>query len=194
MAFGRLHEEAQDDPKLLALSDPAWRMWGCGVIYCQKHLTDGFIPEHIIHTFGVRHLNKRKVATSSAPSTCQAGRRSGSVSAAGIRSMTTWTGTTPERKFLPSVRLEQIACSGSGSAMPRTTVVTRHKTANRLHIRIAVTRHGAVHKGPVTRHVTPEVCPPPQTPPVYHDPLLHTQITREAVPAVFSAGICIVTT
>ncbi len=54
MAFGRLHEEAAGDGKLLALSDAAFRMWACGLIYCQKNLTDGFIPEHAIAAFGVR--------------------------------------------------------------------------------------------------------------------------------------------
>ncbi len=38
-------------------------MWGCGLIYCQQELTDGFIPAQIIETFGVKAPNKRKVAT-----------------------------------------------------------------------------------------------------------------------------------
>jgi hypothetical protein len=62
MSWGRLHDGANADPKLLALSDSAWRMWGCGLIYCQNALTDGFIPEHAIHTFGVRAKNKEAVA------------------------------------------------------------------------------------------------------------------------------------
>lgn len=62
MPFGRLHEEAAGDGKLLALSDAGWRMWGMGLIYCQKNLTDGFIPEHAIHSFGIRATNKVKVA------------------------------------------------------------------------------------------------------------------------------------
>ena len=37
-------------------------MWGNGLIYCQVNLTDGFIPSHAIHTFGVRARNKAKVA------------------------------------------------------------------------------------------------------------------------------------
>jgi hypothetical protein len=57
-----LHDGANADPKLLALSDAAWRMWGCGLIYCQNALTDGFIPAHAIHTFGVRAKNKEAVA------------------------------------------------------------------------------------------------------------------------------------
>jgi hypothetical protein len=62
MAWGRLHDRANGDAKLLALSDAAWRMWGSGLIYCQAALTDGFIPEHAIHTFGVRARNKEVVA------------------------------------------------------------------------------------------------------------------------------------
>lgn len=60
MAFGRLHEEAAGDGKLLALSDAAFRMWACGLIYCQKNLTDGYIPEHAIAAFGVRGFDGGK--------------------------------------------------------------------------------------------------------------------------------------
>lgn len=62
MPWGRLDDQANTNAKLLALSDPAWRMWGCGLIYCQANLTDGFIPEHVIHTFGVRAKNKSAIA------------------------------------------------------------------------------------------------------------------------------------
>ena len=62
MAWGRLHDRAAGDAKLLALSDAAFRMWACGLIYCQNNLTDGFIPEHAIETFGVRAKDKGKVA------------------------------------------------------------------------------------------------------------------------------------
>ena len=62
MAYGRIHDEAASNGKLLALSDAAWRMWGNGLIYCQVNLTDGSIPSHAIHTFGVRARNKAKVA------------------------------------------------------------------------------------------------------------------------------------
>lgn len=62
MPFGRLHEEAAGDAKLLALTDAAWRMWGMGLVYCQRNLTDGFIPDYAIETFGVRAPNKTTVA------------------------------------------------------------------------------------------------------------------------------------
>jgi hypothetical protein len=62
MPWGRLDDKANANAKLLALSDPAWRMWGCGLIYCQNSLTDGFIPQHAIESFGVRARNKSTVA------------------------------------------------------------------------------------------------------------------------------------
>jgi hypothetical protein len=62
MPWGRLDDGANGNAKLLALSDAAWRMWGCGVIYCQANLTDGFIPRHAIETWGVRAKNKPAIA------------------------------------------------------------------------------------------------------------------------------------
>lgn len=62
MAWGRLDDRANGNAKLLALSDGAWRMWGCALIYCQANLTDGFVPEHAIHTFGVRAEDKPGIA------------------------------------------------------------------------------------------------------------------------------------
>jgi len=63
MPWGRLDDQANGNAKLLALSDAAWRMWGCGLIYCQANLTDGFIPDHAIQTFGVRARNKAHVVS-----------------------------------------------------------------------------------------------------------------------------------
>lgn len=63
MAWARLDDRLNDaDSKLLAVSDAAHRMYSCGLIYVSKALTDGFIPEHVIETFGVRARNKRAVA------------------------------------------------------------------------------------------------------------------------------------
>lgn len=62
MPFGRLHEEAAGDSKLLALSDAAWRMWGMGLIYCQKNLTDGFIPAGAIFVWGIRAKQPHRTA------------------------------------------------------------------------------------------------------------------------------------
>lgn len=62
MPWGRLDDKANDNPKLRLLSDPAWRLWGCGLIYCQAHLTDGFIPDGMIGEFGVKAKNIKAVA------------------------------------------------------------------------------------------------------------------------------------
>ena len=62
MPWGRLDDRANGNAKLLALSDSAWRMWGCGLIYCQFNLTNGFILSHAIQTFGVRARNKEAIA------------------------------------------------------------------------------------------------------------------------------------
>ncbi len=37
-------------------------MWGCGLIYCQANLTDGFIPTHALQAFGVRGNKAKAVA------------------------------------------------------------------------------------------------------------------------------------
>lgn len=60
MAWARLDDQANGNGKLLALSNAAWRLWGCGLIYCQANLTDGFIPDHAIETFGVRFRDRRE--------------------------------------------------------------------------------------------------------------------------------------
>lgn len=58
MPWARIDDRANSDAKLLALSDSAYRMWVCGLIFCQANLTDGFIPKDAIQTFGVRARNK----------------------------------------------------------------------------------------------------------------------------------------
>lgn len=44
MAWARIDESAATHPKVLALSDRAFRVWVNGLCYCQTHLTDGSIP------------------------------------------------------------------------------------------------------------------------------------------------------
>jgi hypothetical protein len=44
MPWVRIDENAMDHPKFVAISANAWRLWCEGMTYCQKHLTDGFIP------------------------------------------------------------------------------------------------------------------------------------------------------
>lgn len=43
MAWVRIHDGAMTHPKLLALTDKAFRLWVWGLSYCQTHLTDGAI-------------------------------------------------------------------------------------------------------------------------------------------------------
>lgn len=62
MPWARLDDRINIDAKILALSDAAHRMWTSGLAYCQFNLTDGYIPQHAIHSFGVRAPNKGKVA------------------------------------------------------------------------------------------------------------------------------------
>lgn len=44
MAWVRIHDGALTHPKLVGLSDKAFRLWVWGLCYCQMHLTDGAIP------------------------------------------------------------------------------------------------------------------------------------------------------
>lgn len=44
MAWVRLHDGAMTHPKVVGLSDAAFRLWVWGLSYCQQHLTDGWIP------------------------------------------------------------------------------------------------------------------------------------------------------
>jgi hypothetical protein len=62
VSWARLDDDANDSEKLVALSDAAWRMYGCGLIHCNRKLTDGFIAAAKIHTFGVKAKNKEAVA------------------------------------------------------------------------------------------------------------------------------------
>jgi hypothetical protein len=51
MAWMRLEVSYIDHPKLLALSDGAFRLWHEGKSYCEKHLTDGLIPRSAARGF-----------------------------------------------------------------------------------------------------------------------------------------------
>lgn len=44
MAWVRLHDGAMTHPKIIKLSDKAFRLWVWGLSYCQLHLTDGLVP------------------------------------------------------------------------------------------------------------------------------------------------------
>lgn len=51
MPWVRLDENCMEHPKFLALNANAWRLWCEGMTYCQKHLTDGFIPDAALRQF-----------------------------------------------------------------------------------------------------------------------------------------------
>ena len=51
MPWVRFCDNASDHPKLVALSDGAFRLWFEGNSYCQKHLTDGNIPAPALRGF-----------------------------------------------------------------------------------------------------------------------------------------------
>jgi len=51
MAWVRLDDNAMDHPKIVALSDGAFRLWVRGLTYCQRYLTDGLIPVSALRLF-----------------------------------------------------------------------------------------------------------------------------------------------
>jgi len=54
MSWARIDERANNNAKLLALTDAAYRLWACALVYCQDNLTDGFVADSAPRTFGVR--------------------------------------------------------------------------------------------------------------------------------------------
>jgi hypothetical protein len=59
MPWVRIDENAMDHPKFVALSANAWRLWCEGMTYCQKHLTDGFMPRQGVK--GMRYYSPAAV-------------------------------------------------------------------------------------------------------------------------------------
>jgi len=55
MPWVRIDENAMDDPKLIALSANAFRLWCEGQSHCQKFLTDGLIPLSVLK--GLRYYS-----------------------------------------------------------------------------------------------------------------------------------------
>ena len=50
MPWVRIDENALDHPKIVCLSDGAFRLWVQGLAHCQKFLTDGFIGNQALRT------------------------------------------------------------------------------------------------------------------------------------------------
>lgn len=55
MAYAQIHTVALRHPKVLRISDTAFRLWVAGLAHCQEHLTDGAVDAAALWTFGVRH-------------------------------------------------------------------------------------------------------------------------------------------
>ena len=54
LAWVRIHDGAMRHPKILALSDSAFRLWVKGLSYCQLNLTDGLIPRTALREMGAK--------------------------------------------------------------------------------------------------------------------------------------------
>lgn len=48
MAYAQIHVEAMSHWKIAGLSDAAFRLWVCGLVYAQTHLTDGLIDRRAL--------------------------------------------------------------------------------------------------------------------------------------------------
>lgn len=59
MVWVRVSDDAIDHPKIVALSDGAFRLWVAGLCYCQKHLTDGHISRAALR--GLRAMTRGRV-------------------------------------------------------------------------------------------------------------------------------------
>lgn len=62
MTWARLDDGCNSNAKLTVLTDAAFRLWVCGLVYAQKELTDGFIPQSILKTFAVKRGLKGAIA------------------------------------------------------------------------------------------------------------------------------------
>ena len=49
MTWVRLDDTMGDHPKIISLSDRAFRLHILGLLYCSRHLTDGRVPERVAH-------------------------------------------------------------------------------------------------------------------------------------------------
>lgn len=54
MAWVRIHDAAMTHPKIVGLSDSAFRIWVWGLSYTQTHLTDGYIPRSAMSAIAKR--------------------------------------------------------------------------------------------------------------------------------------------
>lgn len=52
MIWSRLDDTSIDHPKILGLSDKAFRLWVSSIVYCSRHLTDGHLSDAAITLLG----------------------------------------------------------------------------------------------------------------------------------------------
>lgn len=52
MTWARLDDAMPDNPKIIGLSDPAFRAFVSAICYCAKHLTDGRVPQGAVKVHG----------------------------------------------------------------------------------------------------------------------------------------------
>lgn len=48
MAWVKLDDAYTDHPKFVALSDGAFRLWHTALAYCNRWMTDGYVPDHVV--------------------------------------------------------------------------------------------------------------------------------------------------
>ena len=60
MAWLRIDDTVPEHRKMLAAGPAAAWMWVCGIAYCQRQLTDGFIPALAIPMLGVTGADRAK--------------------------------------------------------------------------------------------------------------------------------------
>lgn len=58
MSWLKLDDQLPDHPKVAGLTDGAFRLHLTALCYCSRHLTDGLVPEPMIHRWGVRHADR----------------------------------------------------------------------------------------------------------------------------------------
>src|SRR5262245_18955066 len=52
MGWARLHDGLNQNPKLLRLSDHAFRVWVAALVYCNQAQTNGLIPYEVLPQLG----------------------------------------------------------------------------------------------------------------------------------------------
>lgn len=63
MAWVRIHDGAMDNPKIMALTDSAFRLWVRALSYCQTQLTDGLIPREALRKMGAKRRDVELLTT-----------------------------------------------------------------------------------------------------------------------------------